>query len=285
MYEIKMPTRGSKQLLELRKKLNAEDCKYYVYIHYKDSKPIYVGKGTFKKEKPWDSMQRCFVNASRHYDVKTFIDSIKIVDFFADENFALEIETVLTNELKKISKGKWKIYNDSSGNNLSEKRKDEIRESTTGVNNPMFGKHHTKETKYKISTSLKRRYSSEEHSFLGRHHSEKSKAKMSKGHKGLFMGENHPMYGKHHTEEAKKKISENHADFKGANSPFSEEVVSISKKTGECELFCGMSEAERKLNLPKNAHTSISACCLGKQKSAYGYYWYKLEDIEDLFFK
>lgn len=46
--------------------------------------------------------------------------------------------------------------------------------------------------------------------FLGKHHSEESKNKLSEAHKGKQAGENNPMYGKHHTKEAKKKMSEAH---------------------------------------------------------------------------
>ena len=49
-----------------------------------------------------------------------------------------------------------------------------------GENNPFYGKHHTDETKQKISIVNKDRLS----------------------------GENHPMYGKHHTDETRQKISE-----------------------------------------------------------------------------
>lgn len=41
----------------------------------------------------------------------------------------------------------------------------------------------------------------------GKHHSEETKAKISKAHTGKFVGENNPMFGKTHTEEAKVKIA------------------------------------------------------------------------------
>jgi len=55
------------------------------------------------------------------------------------------------------------------------------RSCNKGKNHPMFGKHHTEETKKKISrTRIKN---------------------------GKTKGKNHPMFGKHHTEETKKKMS------------------------------------------------------------------------------
>ena len=40
--------------------------------------------------------------------------------------------------------------------------------------------------------------------------SAETKKKMSTARKGKYTGETHPMYGKHHTDEAKKKLSEAH---------------------------------------------------------------------------
>ena len=44
-------------------------------------------------------------------------------------------------------------------------------------------------------------------SFHGKHHSEETKMKISESRK-KYVGENHSMYGKHHSEETKMKISE-----------------------------------------------------------------------------
>ena len=58
---------------------------------------------------------------------------------------------------------------------------------TTGKNNPMYGKHLTKEHKEKLRKA--------------------------------FTGKNNPRYGVKHTAEARKKMSENHADFNKENHP------------------------------------------------------------------
>lgn len=70
-------------------------------------------------------------------------------------------------------------------------------ERLKGEKNPWYGKHHTEESKQKMSESLK-----------GRRHTEETKQKLSKANKGKYTGEKHPFYGKHHTEESKRKISE-----------------------------------------------------------------------------
>ena len=80
-----------------------------------------------------------------------------------------------------------------------------------GENNPLYGKHHSDETKKKMSEAHKVKHYSDE---TRKKISEETKEKMSEAHKG-----------KHHSEEAKKKMSEAQ---KGKPSPnkgkrFSEE--------------------------------------------------------------
>lgn len=43
---------------------------------------------------------------------------------------------------------------------------------------------------------------------LGKHHSEESKKKMSLAKKGMYIGEKNPFYGKHHSEETRRRLSE-----------------------------------------------------------------------------
>jgi hypothetical protein len=75
----------------------------------------------------------------------------------------------------------------------------------SGKNNPMFGKHHSEETREKMSDAKK-----------GRRLSEETKKKLSDANKG----ENNFWYGKHHTEETKKKISNaRKGKYAGKNNP------------------------------------------------------------------
>ena len=182
----------------------------------------------------------------------------------------------------------------------------------SGEKNPMFGKHHSEETKQKIgevhkgkqiseeqkkklSIALKGRIMSDEHkkkisaSHKGKHHTEESKKKMSETKKGLQSGEKHPMFGKHHSEEAKKKMSLARKGKPAHNKgvPMSEEQKKklkngkTSKKvlqftlTGEfIREWPSTAECER------NGFDSsfISACCRGKYKSAYGFKWCYAEE-------
>jgi len=54
----------------------------------------------------------------------------------------------------------------------------------------------------------------------GKHHSEESKRKISLAHVGKkgLLGEKNPMYGKHQSEEMKKKLSKALAGENGANA-------------------------------------------------------------------
>lgn len=68
---------------------------------------------------------------------------------------------------------------------------EKIHQANSGKNNPMFGKHHSEETRNKIRQSLLGRISPT----LGKHYSEETRIKISLVNKG-----------KHRTEETRRKI-------------------------------------------------------------------------------
>ena len=70
----------------------------------------------------------------------------------------------------------------------------------TGDNHPFYGKHHSNETKLKISESKKGMTAWNK----GKRMSDESRRKLSVA----LSGENHPNYGKHLSEETRRKISE-----------------------------------------------------------------------------
>lgn len=88
--------------------------------------------------------------------------------------------------------------------------------SMPGIDNPMYGKKHTEETRKKISDKVSKHY--ENH---GSYRKGKTFVELFGEEKSLEMkkelsdnaskrtGENNPFYGKKHTEETKKKISDN----------------------------------------------------------------------------
>ena len=113
----------------------------------------------------------------------------------------------------------------------------------TGKDAAMYGKHHTKETKRKISEALKDKMTEEKNPMYGEHHTEKAKEKIRESMPDQT-GENNPVYGKHrtkkvkekisktmkgrgYTEERKRKNSEAHKGGKNPNSKLTEKKVKI----------------------------------------------------------
>lgn len=176
---------------------------------------------------------------------------------------------------------------------FSDERRRELSEKMKGKGNAFYGKHHSEETKAKLSKANKGRKHSEEakqkmkgriSSFKGKHHSEEAKEKLRKAHLGTHLseetkrklseknkGENNYMYGKHHTEETIRKISEAmKGKMVGENNPMygkKRKGSKLSKKvyqyTLEGELinvFNSIAEAARELGLKR---TAIRDCCNG----------------------
>jgi group I intron endonuclease len=73
-------------------------------------------------------------------------------------------------------------------------------------NNPMYGKHHSEETKKILRALKKDKFNGERNPFYGKTHSQESRAKMSESRIGKY---NH-FYGKHLSEEHCIKISNAH---------------------------------------------------------------------------
>ena len=162
-----------------------------------------------------------------------------------------------------------------------------------GENNPNYGKHHSEETRKKISDARKGKLIGEDNPMYGNHR---------------FAGENHPLYGTHLSqdtkdkigkaltgrempEEIKRKISEKMSGennpmyddhrFVGENSPWfgkkhteeTKEKMRLSKM-GKCpvycieldELFYGVRFVTKKYGFDA---ANISSCCRGKSKYAY----------------
>lgn len=148
-----------------------------------------------------------------------------------------------------------------------------------GEKSPWYGKHHTEETKQKMSENNARYWE-------GKQFSEETKQKLSKARKG----ENHPLYGKQLSEETKRKISEankghKHSEevkqkiseaLRGENHPMygkksanAKSVICLTTK----KIFLTVTEGADYYNIN---YTNIGQCCKGKRKSAGKYNGQKL---------
>ena len=90
-------------------------------------------------------------------------------------------------------------------------------QNNKGENNPMFGRHRSKESKRKQSYIMKEKFIN--------------------GELNILKGENHPMFGKKHSEEWKRKQSEKMKGENGPNSILTEKnVIQIRKLSNEGNL-------------------------------------------------
>lgn len=156
-----------------------------------------------------------------------------------------------------------------------------------GELNPNYGKVFSEEYRRHLSESHIGVYAGEKHPMYGKHHTEESKLKNSIAH----MGENHPnygktlsvetknkisvaaknrppekcsMYGKHHSEETKQKMSDSTFSRKVINIDTGKIYDSIKKASIDTDIFS----------------SSICNCCKGKQKTAGRYHWQYYDEID-----
>ena len=130
-------------------------------------------------------------------------------------------------------------------------------------NNPMLGRHHTQETKDKISKANTGKKRSEETKALltelnkNRICSEETRTKISKSRTGKIT-----------SEETKQKIREAQGT----------KIVQLDKNLKIVKIWDSMNECEKEgFN-----HSCISNVCSGKRKSHKGFIWKKLSEKEDI---
>jgi group I intron endonuclease len=146
--------------------------------------------------------------------------------------YCLENETIENEQLfiDKLSP-EYNIANNVAlpmlGRHHTEESKRKMSEAQKGNVGVWHGKNLSEEHKHKISEALKGKnnprygeHLSEEHrqklseAKMGQYPSQETRRKLSKANKG----KNNPNYGKRHTNEAKRKMSENHPDNSGKNN-------------------------------------------------------------------
>lgn len=295
----------------MKEKIEENKC-YYVYMHISPSGKKYIGiTGQNPPEKRWLNGEGYaynihFYRAIQKYGWNNFEHKILFSGLTKEEAEEKEIEFISLYDSTNIDNG----YNVMSGGICVPKWSDEAKENLSNImkkrfslpeNNPMYGKHHSEETKRKISLAGKNRKHSEEtkmkiskslsgenNPHYGKHLSQETKRKISIAHKGkklseehkrkigescrgLLVGDKNPNYGKHMSEEHKKKLIE--ARRESAYKP----VLQYTKDNVFINKFNSIKEANKKTGVN---YTSISSCCNGRLKYAGGYIWRFEKDVE-----
>ena len=238
---------------------------YSVYMHISPSNKRYIGITCQKNiKKRWGNgkgykKNKHFYRAIEKYDWNNFEHIIIAKGLDKDTACWLEIELIKVWDATNKEKG----YNiNPGGNMISDKQRKEHSLRMTGESNPMYGKHHTEETKEKLSLCFK-----------GRERSEEWCNNISKGKKGKLTGESNPMYGKHHTEETRKDISKNRIEngiAKGKNNPRATQIICIENEI----IFDTIKDA----SLHFNISYSYLVTCIKKKKICKGYTFLYYED-------
>lgn len=243
---------------------------FCVYMHTnKINGKKYIGQTCLKTERRWN-------NGKGYKSCPHFYRAIQKYgwDNFKHEILYDHLEREEANHIEEILIAKYNTINIQYGYNLKSggennflleetKRKisETMKEKYCGENNPMYGKHHSEETKIKLSEINK-----------DKHLSEETRRKMSENHAD-FKGENHPMYGKHHSKKTRKKMSESH---KGKNHPNYGKYGSKSSnhKSVYCveldKIWSSIKECAEELELDASAITKV---CKEKYKTCGGYHF------------
>ena len=129
------------------------------------------------------------------------------------------------------------------------------KHNMSGENNPMYGKHMSKESKEKMSTN-RTNPSGENNHMYGKHHTEKTKQKIKEAISGKNSKENNPAYGKR-------------------GDALKTPIAQFEKNKRVNKVYKSINTAER---ITKIGHSHIISVCRNQRKTAGGYYWRYLYD-------
>ena len=206
---------------------------------------IYIGKHTTKN--PYDNYMgsgKLINRAIETHGIENFIKEILFC--FSDEKMAYLKEAEIVNQDFIDDEN---TYNIVLGGNLNN--------GWIGKNHPMYGKHHSDESKRLMSKNHPD-VSGKNHPMYGKHHSDESKNKIAKantGKQGYWKGKHLTQEvkekiaktntGKHHTQESKRKMSEKRGGEKNSNSKIIlkiDEFGNVIKEYGYMKECCEQEE-------------------------------------------
>jgi hypothetical protein len=171
--------------------------KYYTYAYLRaDGTPYYIGKG---------HGSRAYSNCGRRCKPPTDRTRILILKQNLTEEEAFRHEVYLISVLGRKDKGTGILRNMTDGGEgaSGSVRSEEFKQSRSGVNNPMYGKERSEETRKKLREAN-----------VGKIVPEEVKSRMSASHRGKKLTEEHKRNigksrkGKPRSEDTKRKLSE-----------------------------------------------------------------------------
>ena len=228
--------------------------KYVIYIHKnKINGKVYIGQTSQNPIKRWDNGKGYitspkFYSAILKYGWNNFEHIILYTDLTQEQANQIEQELIQQYNSQNDQYG----YNITSGGcnfSHSVETKQKIGKANSIA---LKGNNHSKEQNELMSQKFK----GENNPFYGKHHTEETKQKISNARKGKFTGSNHPFYGKHHTEESLQKMGQNRQG-KGGKKVICEQTGEIFECMMDAARWCGLTTA-----------CSIGQCCMGKVKTA-----------------
>lgn len=263
----------------------------------------YVGqaKDFKRRERRWNSdvyqYAGKYINAARRkYGIENF--STDILEECDTQKKANELEKYYIIELNTKAPDGYNLTDGGegvSGYKFTKEEREKLSKSHIGLQagekHPLWGKHHTDETKRKLSEVHKGKPLSGEHkrkllalnaSRKGKPLSEEHKRKISEAHKGK---KGHKL-----SEETKRKIGEankismkgkkpSEATMKGFLEKCTKHVVQLNLEGNLINRFNSTMDAERTTGAK---HGNIISCCKGKAKTALGFKWMYEGDYENM---
>ena len=181
---------------------------FYVYEHVRNdtNEIFYVGKGKGRRATAGWSRNKHWINIVNKANGFT----VNFVAKGLDEELAFLAEIERIDQLRRLGVKLCNIAPGGEGNTMK------------GEEHPLYGKHHSAETKAKIGRAASKRIG-DKNAFFGKTHTEESKAKMSEARKAATTettrklisesaktrtGNKNSMFGRKHSEETKAKIRE-----------------------------------------------------------------------------
>lgn len=242
---------------------------FTIYMHKnKINNKVYIGQTCQEVERRWKNgsgyaSQPYFYNAIQKYGWDKF-DHIILEENLTQEQ-ANEREKYYI-ELYKATNSDYGYNCLSGGSNL------------TGKNNPMYGKHHSEETRKKMSEIASNR-------------SEETHKKMSESAKRRVERDGVPFKGKHHSEETKEKLRQTDRSYmqteeyrqnmskavSGGNNSNAKKLKATNLETGEEIIFNYQMEALQFLNLSRSSSKFLNKAIINGT-SYHGYIWKELKD-------